>query len=59
MSAEKKRAKAEDNDFLIVSGANGKRYPAIEEALLRKLTGIVEEIEQPAKGLKKKKEGAR
>jgi len=59
MSAEKKRAKAEDNDFLIVSGAHGKRYPAIEEALLRKLTGIVEEIEQPAKGLKKKKEGTR
>ena len=59
MSAGKKRTAAEDNDWLIVTGLNGKELPGIKDALMRKIAREEAKIEQPAKGLKKKKEGTR
>jgi hypothetical protein len=51
--------KSQGDDWIIVSGGNDKEYPELKEALLRKVKGLVEEIEQPKKALRKKKEGTR
>jgi hypothetical protein len=51
--------KAEDNDWLVVTGLNGKEIPGLKDALLRKMAREDAPTKKPAKVARTKKEGTR
>jgi|688.fasta_scaffold1106451_2 hypothetical protein len=51
--------KADDNDWLVITGLNGKEIPGLKDALLRKLAREDQAAKQPAKAASKKKEAKR
>ena len=51
--------KADDNEWLVITGLNGKEIPGLKDALLRKIAREDQATKQPAKAARKKKEGSR
>ena len=51
--------KAESNDWLVITGLNGKEIPGLKDALLRKVAREDAATKQPAKVARKKKESTR
>jgi hypothetical protein len=51
--------KTESNDWLVITGLDGKEIPGLKDALLRKVAREELATKKPAKVARKKKEGSR